>query len=90
MAERTLKVVEVTDDQPKYTYRVKPGHTFGLAQEFKAGAEVQLTLEEARGFLDKLEPVSSEAKADAEETPAAVTEAAPQVAKKGKTPAKKK
>jgi len=53
----------------KYTYRVKPGYTHGAYNQHGPGALVELTEDEAGGFLDKLElvkdvkledPVSSE------------------------------
>ena len=41
----------------KQTYRVKPGHRFGLGKALGPGDTVQLTEAEAQGFLDKLELV---------------------------------
>ena len=49
-------------------YRVKPGQTFGLARLI-AGSTVELTEEEAAGFLDKLELVEGGMDAPADETP---------------------
>lgn len=46
-------------DEPKNVYRVKPGRVFGKHDEYKPGDEVELTEEEAQGFLDKLELVES-------------------------------
>lgn len=40
-------------------YRVKPGFTFGAQSQHKPGDVVELTKEEAAGFLDKLEIVES-------------------------------
>lgn len=43
---------------PKYhKYRVKEGHTHGAQKQYKGGDVVELTVEEATGFLDKLELV---------------------------------
>jgi len=36
------------------SYRVKPGYTHGVFNQYKAGDVVALTKEEAAGFLDKL------------------------------------
>lgn len=44
-------------------YRVKPGMTFGAERQYKEGAIVTLTPEEAKGFLDKLIPLGKEAAA---------------------------
>lgn len=44
------------DKKQKYT--VKPGRKFGKNKEFKPGDVVELTPEEAAGFLDKLTPVA--------------------------------
>jgi len=38
----------------KYTYRVRPGHTFGAFRQYGPGMSVELTEEEAGGFRDKL------------------------------------
>lgn len=38
-------------------YRVKPGHQFGARKQHAEGAIVELTEQEAAGFLDKLELV---------------------------------
>ena len=42
-------------------YRVKPGKTFGAGGRYPAGSVVELTEVEAKGFLDKLEPVANDA-----------------------------
>lgn len=42
----------------KKQYRVKPGYEFGKNKEYKPGDTVELTEEEAAGFLDKLEPLT--------------------------------
>jgi hypothetical protein len=42
-------------DEPKKTYKVKDGQTWGTNPELKAGETVELTEKEASGFLDKLE-----------------------------------
>lgn len=39
-------------------YRVKPGFTHGAQKQYKAGDTVELTAEEAAGFIDKLELVT--------------------------------
>jgi len=46
-----------------YKYRVKPGlkHNQGTPEEIGEGEIVELTLEQADSFLDKLEPLESEA-----------------------------
>lgn len=44
----------------KLQYRVKPHATFGPMHEHKEGAIVELTAEEAQGFLDILELVGGE------------------------------
>ena len=41
----------------KLKFRVKPGAQFGPAGIHKAGDVVELTAEEAKGFLDKLIPL---------------------------------
>lgn len=41
-------------------YRVRPGFTHGAVDQHKAGAVVELTEEEAAGFLDKLEPLDGD------------------------------
>jgi hypothetical protein len=46
-------------DQPKKTYKVKEGQTWGFDPELKAGETVELTEKEAAGFLDKLEEASA-------------------------------
>jgi len=38
----------------KYTYRVRRGCRFGAFQQFGPGSTVELTEDEAGGFLDKL------------------------------------
>lgn len=50
-------------------YRVKPGFTHGAGNQYKAGDIVELTEEEAAGFLDKLELTTGrKAKAAEEES----------------------
>jgi len=41
----------------KYTYRVKPGYLHGAYNQHGPGSLVELTEDEASGFLDKLELV---------------------------------
>lgn len=43
------------------TYQVKPGRTFGAGGKYKPGDRVQLTEEEAKPFLDKLQLISEQA-----------------------------
>jgi hypothetical protein len=50
-------------------YRVKPGFTFGWDDRHGAGAVVELTEAEARGFLDKLELVEAPAAPAQDEEP---------------------
>jgi len=50
-------------------YRVKPGFRHGAEKQYGPGDIVELSEEEAVGFLDKLEPVQEEP-----EEPAAQTE----------------
>lgn len=51
-------------------YKVKPGFTHGAQKQYKPGDIVELTTEEAAGFLDKLELVSGKkAKAASEGEP---------------------
>jgi len=38
----------------KYTYRVRPGCAFGAFKQYGPGATVELTEDEASGFLDKV------------------------------------
>jgi len=38
----------------KYTYRVRPGRSFGAFKEFGPGSTLQLTADEAAGFPDTL------------------------------------
>ena len=40
--------------EKKYTYRVKPGRSFGPYREYGPGSTLQLTPEEAEGFPDTL------------------------------------
>lgn len=40
------------------TYRVKPGYKHGATNQYEPGDTVEMTEEEAAGFLDKLELVS--------------------------------
>jgi len=44
----------------KYTYRVKPGHRWGPFHAYGPGKTVELTVEEAEGFLDSLELVKGD------------------------------
>lgn len=41
------------------TYRVKPGFRHGKSKEYGPGDNIELSVEEASGFLDKLELVDS-------------------------------
>jgi len=38
----------------KYTYRVRPGCAFGAFRQYGPGSTVELTEDEASGFLDKV------------------------------------
>lgn len=44
----------------KKTYRVKPGRQFGTVNVYSAGDLVELTEQEAFGFLDILQPAESD------------------------------
>lgn len=62
-------------------YRVRPGYRHGAQKQYGPGDVVELTEQEAAGFLDKLEPLAETAapvvpaddEADAEPEPAAPT-----------------
>jgi hypothetical protein len=41
----------------KIIYQVKPGYRFGALDQYEPGDKVELSPEEAQGFLDKLQPV---------------------------------
>lgn len=45
------------------TFRVKPGYRFGQNNQYGPGDNIELSVEEASGFLDKLELVAEPAEA---------------------------
>jgi len=47
----------MADEKQVRKYRVRPGMTHGLSDQYTEGDIVEMTEEEARPFLDKLEPV---------------------------------
>lgn len=45
----------MANEEKRLQYKVKPGFTHGVGKKYKAGDVVELTAQEAAGFLDKLE-----------------------------------
>ena len=54
-------------------YRVKPGYVHGAQKQYTAGAVVELTEQEALGFLDKLQPLAPSTPPSGDEPPAGET-----------------
>lgn len=56
-------------------YQVRPGYTHGARRQYKAGDKVELTEQEAAGFLDKLVKVGASQPLDLDQDKLLVTQA---------------